>query len=163
PAAALPPDILDAGLDQLSPLLDEVPGMGLHQRTRIADHRGLGPVDGTDQVLRQSWLAGTQPWCAEYVEPDTEPASILTGLGNALFHCLSSPVQLQPAALAYQIPGTGGLDHGAMGVLAALDQRCPFPHDTLVALATGIEPVLEQRNRGIQHARRPVADIHLAI
>src|SRR5690606_36882104 len=82
PAAALLQDILDAGLHQLSPLLDEVPGIGLHQRTRIADHPGLGPVDGTDQVLRQPWLAGTQPWCVEHVALDTETASVLMGLAT---------------------------------------------------------------------------------
>src|SRR5690606_18601868 len=152
PAAALLQDILDAGLHQLSPLLDEGPGIGLHQRTRIADHPGLGPVDGTDQVLRQPWLAGTQPWCVEHVELDTETASVLIGLGNALLQRLSRPVQLQPAALAYQIPGTGGLGHGAMGVLAALDQRCPFPHDTLVALATGIRS--EERRVGQEYGHR---------
>src|SRR5690606_37459508 len=102
-------------------------------------------------------------WSVDDGELDPQTGSVLTSHGNALSQRLSRPVQLHPAALPYEIPGTGGLDLCAMGMLATLDQRAPFPRVTLAALATGLEPAQEKRNHGIQHARRPVADIHLAI
>ena len=108
-------------------------------------------------------LDGSQLLGVQHLVFNAKTLAVFGCLGQPFIHIRLMPIQLQPAALADQMLGTGGFNHRAVGVLAAHDQRGPFPGDLFIAFATRVEPVLQQRAGCAQHAEGPIADIHRAV